>query len=140
MDDSLEQFVRSRAGDACEYCRLPQRFSHLTFSIDHVIARQHKGETIDSNLALACPFCNRHKGPNIAGIDPETKQITRLFHPRSHLWAEHFLWNGSLLFGKTAIGRTTIVVLAINHAVQVAMRNTVIDEEAEMDPVRRPEV
>jgi 5-methylcytosine-specific restriction endonuclease McrA len=81
MDIATEELVRRRAGYACEYCRLPERFSRLTFSVDHVIARQHRGPTIESNLALACGFCNRHKGPNIAGIDPQTKQMTRLFHP-----------------------------------------------------------
>jgi 5-methylcytosine-specific restriction endonuclease McrA len=70
----------------CEYCHLPQRFSKLTFPIDHVIARQHHGPTIESNLALACGFCNRHKGPNIAGLDPQTRQLTRLFHPRRDSW------------------------------------------------------
>ncbi|MCC6538363.1 MAG: HNH endonuclease [Bryobacterales bacterium] len=59
-----------RAAERCEYCRLPQFGLPLPFQIDQVIATQHDKETELSNLALACPHCNRHKGPNIAGRDP----------------------------------------------------------------------
>jgi hypothetical protein len=128
MDNALEQLVRHRAKDACEYCRLPQRFSRLTFPVDHVIAQQHGGPTIEDNLALACGFCNSHKGPNIAGIDPRTKQLTRLFHPRRDVWGEHFRWEGSVIVGLTDVARATISVLAINHPFQTAIRNTLIDE------------
>jgi hypothetical protein len=128
MDNALEKLVRHRAGNACEYCRLPQRFSRLKFSVDHAISRQHQGPTIESNLALACGFCNRHKGPNIAGIDPQTNQMVRLFHPRRDMWKDHFRWNGSMVIGSTDIARATIAVLAINHPAQIAIRNTLIDE------------
>lgn len=70
MDTALEQLVRRRAGNACEYCRLPQRFSRLTFPVDHVIAQQHGGSTIASNRALACGFCNRHKGRTLRASIP----------------------------------------------------------------------
>jgi 5-methylcytosine-specific restriction endonuclease McrA len=128
MDNALEQFVRHRAAGVCEYCRLPQRFSRLKFSVDHVVARQHEGPTIESNLALACTFCNRHKGPNIAGIDPQTKQMVRLFDPRRDVWNGHFQWNSFVLIGKTEIGRATITVLAINHPDQLAIRKALSDE------------
>ncbi len=36
----------------------------------HIVASQHLGATTVDNLALSCPFCNRHKGPNLVGIDP----------------------------------------------------------------------
>ncbi len=41
MDRALEDSVWQRAGDACEYCRLPQKFSDAPFQIDHVIAASH---------------------------------------------------------------------------------------------------
>ena len=128
MDDALEKLVRRRAGNSCEYCRLPQRFSRLPFSIDHVIARQHQGPTIESNLALACAICNRHKGPNIAGIDPQTKQMIRLFHPRRDVWSNHFRWSGPAVIGLTDVARATVAVLAINHPAQTAIRNALINE------------
>jgi 5-methylcytosine-specific restriction endonuclease McrA len=108
MNDALEQLVRQRAGNVCEYCGLPQRLSRLRLPIDHVVARQHGGETVEDNLALACVFCNRHKGPNISGIDPVAKKMTRLFHPRRDSWNHHFQWNRSALIGLTEVGRATI--------------------------------
>jgi 5-methylcytosine-specific restriction endonuclease McrA len=61
VDDVLDRLVRQRAGERCEYCHLPQHAFTLRFQIDHVIAAQHGGPTIASNLALACGRCNRHK-------------------------------------------------------------------------------
>jgi 5-methylcytosine-specific restriction endonuclease McrA len=42
--------------------------------IDHIIARQHGSRTELDNLALACVHCNRFKGPNVAGLDPDTNE------------------------------------------------------------------
>ena len=60
---------------------MPKYALPLPFQIDHVIAENHSGATAEQNLALACPHC-RFKGPNIAGVDPETGETVRLFHPR----------------------------------------------------------
>jgi hypothetical protein len=35
---------------------------------------------VSENLALACCYCNRYKGPNLAGIDPQYGNIVSLFH------------------------------------------------------------
>ena len=83
MDRSLQELVWRRAGGVCEYCRLPSVLAPVPFQIDHVVAQQHGGETVEANLALACLRCNTHKGPNIAGIDPVTRRIVPLFHPRT---------------------------------------------------------
>jgi hypothetical protein len=128
MNDALEQLVRQRAGDVCEYCGLPQRLSRLRLPVDHVVARQHGGETTADNLALACAFCNRHKGPNISGIDPVTKKFKRLFHPRLDVWSDHFRWDGLALAGLTELGRATIMVLAINNPGQIAIRDRLAEE------------
>jgi hypothetical protein len=128
MDDELVQRVRRRAALCCEYCRLPAAYSPLPFEIDHVIARKHRGPTVAANLALACFACNNHKGPNIAGIDPASGEVVRLFHPRRHKWARHFRWDGSILVGRTPIGRTTIDVLEINLAYRVAFRRSLMKE------------
>jgi HNH endonuclease len=127
MDDALIQLVWDRARQRCEYCQLSQAHSTLPFEIDHVIARKHGGRTIPSNLALSCFYCNSYKGPNIAGLDPNTRALARLFHPRRHKWTRHFRWDGPVLVGRTAIGRTTIVVLDINDAEAVAARSSLIE-------------
>jgi hypothetical protein len=61
-----------RAQSRCEYCHLFSSDHPLPFHVDHIIARQHGGQTVLDNLALSCLHCNRHKGPNIAGIDSAT--------------------------------------------------------------------
>jgi len=62
-------------------------------------------------------------GPNLTGLDPATGQMTRLYHPRRHKWSHHFRFDGSILIGRTAIGRTTIDVLRMNHPQLVALRD-----------------
>jgi hypothetical protein len=69
---------------------VPQAAFQRPFHIEHIIARQHGGKTESDNLALACWQCNFKKGPNLSGIDPETAQVTPLFHPREDTWADHF--------------------------------------------------
>jgi 5-methylcytosine-specific restriction endonuclease McrA len=114
MDAHLRQSVRARAAYHCEYCRLPQEFSELRFHIEHVIPRQHGGGDDADNLALACPDCNLRKGPNLTGIDPETREVVRLFHPRRDVWSDHFRYEASAVVGATAVGRTTISLLQMN--------------------------
>ena len=126
MDAALERQVRARATGLCEYCHLLESASLLRHVVDHVIARQHGGADTLSNLALCCSRCNLYKGPNIAGLDPETGALTPLFNPRSDVWQEHFRWLGPVLTGLTSVGRTTIRVLAINHPSRVAVRRMFI--------------
>jgi hypothetical protein len=126
MDSHLRELVRQRANHCCEYCRMPQEYDVLPFQIDHIISLKHRGPSDAANLALSCYNCNAYKGPNIAGIDPDTEELTRLFHPRQDSWHEHFLWDGPNLTSCTAIGRTTIDVLSINLPERVELRRTLI--------------
>jgi hypothetical protein len=127
MNAALIRLVWQRARRCCEYCQLPQAYSTLAFEVDHVIARKHGGPTAPGNLALTCLFCNSCKGPNIAGIDPRSRKIVRLFHPRRHKWARHFRWDGPTLIGRTPAGRATIAVLNINDPDTVATRAVLIE-------------
>ena len=129
MDESLAQGVRERAGFVCEYCRMPQScYPTVPFPIDHVISRQHRGPTSLGNLALSCLHCNSHKGPNIAGFDPTTRKLTRLFSPRRHKWNRHFKWAGPVIVGRTPIGRATVEILAMNTAELIGVREALIAE------------
>lgn len=129
MDKALEQAVRDRAGGLCEYCHAMQWSYPERFQIDHVIAKQHGGLDAENNLALCCLECNRRKGPNIASIDPVTRQIVRLFHPRQDRWSEHFIWNRSTLVGMTSIGRATVALLDINRLPRLVVRESLIAEK-----------
>jgi hypothetical protein len=75
-----------------------------------------------------CVFCNSFKGSDIAGIDPLTRKLTRLFNPRRHKWNHHFPYEGPMLIGRTAIGRTTIRVLQINCEEALTLRESLMAE------------
>jgi hypothetical protein len=107
---------------------MPQMFDELPFEIDHIIAQQHDGPTIASNLALICFADNHHKGPNLAGIDPKTRKRAWLFNPRRHVWRRHFRWDGPIIVGRSPIGRATISVLAMNLEHRVRQRSRLIAE------------
>jgi hypothetical protein len=79
-------------------------------------------------MQSVCVFCNLHKGPNLAGLDPATGELTRLYDPRRDRWRAHFAWLGAVLIGRTPIGRTTVHVLAINDPAMVATREALIEE------------
>ncbi|WP_437671996.1 HNH endonuclease [Sorangium sp. So ce131] len=128
MDAALAALVWQRANATCEYCLLPQAISSIPFEIDHVIAQKHGGPTETDNLALTCFYCNSYKGPNIAGVDPESGRIVRLYPPRKDPWNRHFRWEGSRLVGRTATGRATIAVLVLNHPDALALRAELIEE------------
>jgi len=125
VNQATRDRVRERARNRCEYCRLHQDDSPLApLHIEHIIPKKHGGSDSIDNLALACIDCNLHKGANLAGIDPETEELTELFHPRRHHWEVHFEWQGLYLVGKTAIGRTTVRVLNVNGNDQLALRSS----------------
>jgi len=121
-----------RAVGRCEYCHFPKNAAESPFHIDHIIAEKHRGLTTADNLAWACFSRSLRKGPNIAGRDPASGELTRLVHPRNDVWDEHFLWDHIWLRGKTAIGRTTIAVLDINHPDALAVREALLDEGIQM--------
>lgn len=129
MDPLLAETVRRRAHYVCEYCQMPARYyPTVVFPIDHILACQHGGRTVLGNLALACLHCNSHKGPNIAGIDPKSRKLARLFNPRRQKWHVHFRWIGPVLTGRTMVGRVTVAVLALNTPAFVEVRQSLIDE------------
>jgi hypothetical protein len=130
VDAETIRLVRHRAADRCEYCQLHASAHPAPFQTDHVIARQHGGTDNLDNLALACIHCNRYKGPNIAGIDPETGVLTRLFHPRTDSWNLHFSWRGAEILPQSAIGRVTAVVLNMNDPEVLWMRENLAPEAA----------
>ena len=128
MPLSLDRRVRKRAGDACEYCRMPQSAFRFAFPLDHIRAKQHGGRKQFNNLALACTKCNLYKGPNLTGIDPRDNRITPLFHPRRERWADHFRWRGLRIIGLTPTGRATLRVLKMNNPASVSIRRSLLAE------------
>ena len=62
--------VQERARGRCEYCGLHEEDGWEPHQPDHIIARKHRGETVAENLAWTCALCNRHKGSDVASVDP----------------------------------------------------------------------
>jgi len=127
MNAKLIRLVRRRAGQRCEYCHLPRLETYFAFEIDHIIAKKHGGRTAAANLAFACMFCNGYKGSNVAGVEPRTGKVVRLFHPRRDRWDRHFRWRRATLVGRTPVGRTTIAVLRMNKSEAMQVRHFLID-------------
>jgi hypothetical protein len=123
ISTALRKLVKERAGNQCEYCGLHQDQSLLSFHVEHIVPRQHGGLSTLENLALACPNCNLHKGPNLTGIDPITGAVTRPFHPRQDRWADHHRAVEGRISGQSDVGRTTISVLAMNDEDQLRLRS-----------------
>ena len=128
MDAATRRAVMARAEDRCEYCRLPQTAApFFTFHVEHIVALQHVEDDSLENLALACPDCNRFKGPNLSTLIPETRQLVALFHPRQDVWEEHFEFQGAVIVGRTDRGRATVRLLNMNSDERVLMRTELIE-------------
>jgi hypothetical protein len=76
------------------------------------------------NLALACGGCNIRKSNFTQAIDHETGLTVGLFHPRTDVWEDHFLWSDdySLVFGISPVGRATMNLLGLNRKGLVNLR------------------
>lgn len=128
MNAAIRHLVRKRAGDRCEYCRLPQTAIPHRLHVEHVIAQQHEPTNVDdiTNLALACDRCNFHKGPNLSSLDPESGLLVRLFNPRTDSWDEHFMVDDAEIVGLTPTGRATARLLNMNADNRVLLRRSLL--------------
>jgi hypothetical protein len=52
--------------------------------------------------------------PNLTGIDPQSGEVVRLFHPRRDGWFDHFGHEEQYVVGTTSVGRTTVSLLEMN--------------------------
>ena len=127
---ALRREVIERAGNRCEYCLIRAEVAFFPHEVDHVIAEKHGGATDIDNLALACWRCNRHKGSDLTSFDPETRELSPLFNPRTQVWAEHFAYERERLVGLTPEGRTTVSLLRLNSEERLSER---LPREGEAD-------
>jgi hypothetical protein len=120
--ESYRQLVVARAGGACEYCRLLEAASGVTFHVEHVVPRSQGGATAMANLALGCPGCNLAKGDRTTGHDRRGK-VQPLFNPRNFTpsllgWHLHFILDpdSGMIVPRSDIGEATIETLRMNTA------------------------
>jgi hypothetical protein len=121
---ALREAITAQAHHRCGYCLTSEYVVGAPMEIDHIIPLSLGGPTEEENLWLACSLCNDHKGERIAGIDPETGDILRLFNPRFQEWTAHFTWSpdGELIIGLTSTGRATVLALNLNRPSLVKAR------------------
>ncbi|MGC2236814.1 MAG: HNH endonuclease signature motif containing protein [Pyrinomonadaceae bacterium] len=122
INSETRQIVAACAQHVCEYCLLAEEDAFFRFQIEHIISRKHGGSTELENLALACVFCNRYKGSDIASLIPDTKELVRFYNPRAMRWREHFRLNEVIIEPLTEIGEATVRILQMNHDEQVLER------------------
>lgn len=118
----LRRQVQARAEGRCEYCRAPAELGFHAHQVDHIIAQKHGGETVSANLAMSCIACNQFKGSDLASLDPANQELTALFHPRQHVWLDHFELRGLFIIPKTATGRVTVKLLQFNAPERIIER------------------
>lgn len=118
----IRRIVASRANFVCEYCLIVEADAYFKFQVEHIISRKHGGSSEPENLALACVFCNRYKGSDIASLKPETDELVRFYNPRTMRWREHFRLKGVVIEPLTDIGEATVRILQINHNDQILER------------------
>lgn len=124
----IQRLVEDRASGRCEYRRMHQSLQGVTFHVEHIVPSSRGGISEPNNLAWACPTRNLHKGPNLSGRDPLTRNVVRLFDPRRQSWKRHFEWRGAVLVGRTQTGRATVTVLGVNDPQRIALRRLLRDE------------
>jgi hypothetical protein len=120
--------VVARAGGSCEYCRLVQAATGVTFHIEHILPRSRGGLTALINLALSCPGCNLAKAERITGTD-ERGRDQPLFNPRHFEpwllgWHLHFDLDhaSGIIIGRTPAGEATVRALPMNELMRVFER------------------
>lgn len=126
--EAYRQLVVARAGGACEYCRLLEAATGVTFHIEHILPRSQGGETVMGNLALSCPGCNLAKAEKTRGKD-QSGRIQPLFNPRDFEpwllgWHLHFVLDreAGMVLPRTPVGEATVLTLGMNGPQRVFAR------------------
>lgn len=123
---AIKKKVCIRAGDKCEYCLLPQKFSFYQFHVDHIISLKHGGHSQIENLAYCCPDCNSFKGTDLATFLFNSNSLIRFFNPRNDIWDDHFELSDGLILGKTEIGSATEKIFQFNEIDRLIFRRELI--------------
>jgi hypothetical protein len=131
--EAYRPIVVARARGACEYCRLLQDATGVTFHVEHVRPKSLGGQTDLNNLALSCPGCNLSKSHRLTGTDLSGKEQA-IYSPRGYDpsplgWYLHFTLDkaSGRIAARTPIGEATIRLLNMNDRQRVFARKLQID-------------
>jgi len=122
VTDELRTAVSQRASGRCEYCLIDERDTGFPHQVDHIVSRKHGGLSTLENLALACVICNRYKGSDLASLESQTGELSRLFNPQQNQWEDHFRLRDAIIEPVSAIGRVTVRLLRLNATERSAER------------------
>jgi hypothetical protein len=124
ISQRLKRLIIDRSSGCCEYCLCQEQYSPVTFSVEHIVPKSRGGTISEDNLAFSCQECNNHKYNKTGGIDPVSGEEVVLFHPRLHVWNEHFVWNDdyTIIIGTSPIGRVTVELLHLNKLGVINLR------------------
>ena len=120
----LRRQIRTIFANRCAYCKTSEALTVAIFEIEHIIPRSANGDTMLSNLCLACPTCNRLKARRLTVPDPVTRENVPLFHPHQQTWEDHFTWSEDTteIIGGTPVGRATSAILKMNRLQLIRLR------------------
>lgn len=108
----IRQFVRIRAGYACEYCGVTEESTGAELTIDHNRPQTKDGGDEPDNLIYGCARCNQHK----ATYWPSQPTVIPLWNPRITPASEHFLeLDNGFLSPLTETGKQTIQTFRLNR-------------------------
>jgi len=127
ISDTWRKQIAERAGNCCEYCKLPMRYSFFPFHVDHIVSLRHGGTTVLENLALACGFCNTNKGSDLGTFLDTPKRLIPFFNPREDNWYDHFEFEGAAIVARTEIGAATIKIFELNALDRLMERQILVD-------------
>jgi hypothetical protein len=115
----IREFVRQRAGFACEYCGVTETDTGSELTIDHFQPQSQRGKDTSDNLVYSCHRCNEYK----ADYWPGAPEALALWNPRSGPQSEHFtLLADGTLYATTAVGAFTLRRLRLNRPPLIALR------------------
>jgi hypothetical protein len=128
IPESLRRVVAEQAMYRCGYCQTAQAISGMKLHVEHILPVSLDGQTVESNLWLACAMCNDYKGAQTHAIDPISGERVPLFNPRTQKWSDHFVWSedGIYIIGQTPCGRASVDAIQLNNEyVVIARKNWV---------------
>jgi hypothetical protein len=120
--------VTACAGGACEYCRLIEAATGVTFHLELVVPLSQGGATVLDNLAMSCPGCNLAKGNRTAVVNDDGRIVPlfnlRRYEPTLLGWHLHFVLDreSGLIVPRTSAGEVTITLLKMNDASRLLAR------------------
>jgi uncharacterized protein (DUF433 family) len=134
MDRALRELVWRRAGNCCEYCRMPRRFDDTTVEIDHVHAAMLMQSAGRANVLRALITSERERGPDFVSLAPA---LTRKLpvRDRGKAMFDRITFDPRILGGRASIrGMRIPVSVIVGQIAHGATRDEVLADYPDLEP------